>query len=310
MKGCSLQAEPSNAIRQAVRDFAVKEGMSFFDLREQKGLLRNLMLRIASTGEIMVMVAFARAEKVKREKLLNFILQKFPHITTLVYTINVKKNDSLNELSMETFYGNGYITEKLKLRNGKELFFRISPQSFFQTNTLQANRLYAAISEFAEFKDNEIVYDLYTGCGTIAGFVAGEVQRVTGIENVKQAVLDARVNAELNHIANAEFLVGDMQYMLNGDTFRHHGMPQVIITDPPRAGMHPDVVKDILKTAPERIIYISCNPSTQARDAAILSEKYTVKKIQPVDMFPHTSHIENIALLQLKTEPGITGGEL
>jgi 23S rRNA (uracil1939-C5)-methyltransferase len=300
IKQCHLQPEPSNAIRLEVRDFAVKNNMPFFDLREQQGFLRNLMVRNTSTGEVMVMVALFREDKAMREKLLKHIAKTFPQITTLIYAINPKKNDSLYDLEMETYSGNGYITEKLKLRNGKDLTFRISPQSFFQTNTAQANVLYAKASEFAEFKGTENVFDLYTGCGTIASFIAGEVKRVVGIESVKQAVIDARTNAELNGITNAEFFTGDMQYMLSEDFYRHNGIPDVVITDPPRIGMHPDTVKDLLKAAPEKIVYISCNPSTQARDIAILAEKYKVKKNQPVDMFPHTSHVENIALLVKK----------
>jgi 23S rRNA (uracil1939-C5)-methyltransferase len=297
IKECHLQPEPSNAIRLAVREFALREKMPFFDLREQQGFLRNLMIRTASTGELMVMVAFFREDRRMREKLLTHILKSFPQITTLVYTINSKKNDSLADLEMESFSGLGYITEKMKLRNGKELSFRISPQSFFQTNTAQANNLYAKASEFAEFNGTENVFDLYTGCGTIASFVAGEVKRVVGIENVKQAIIDARINAEINGITNAEFFAGDMQFMLSEDFCRHNGIPDVIITDPPRGGMHPDTVNDILKLAPAKVVYISCNPSTQARDVAMMREKYTVKKVQAVDMFPHTSHIENVALL-------------
>ncbi len=305
IKECFLQPEPSNAIRQAVRGFAEIEGMSFFDLREQQGFLRHLMIRTASTGEVMALVTFGSDDRRKREKLLGFMQKQFPGLTTIVYAINTKKNDSLYDLEMVNYTGSGYITEKLKLRKqgqslheSGELSFRISPQSFFQTNTAQANNLYRIASEFAGFRGTELVYDLYTGCGTIAGYIAGEVKRVVGIESVKQAVADARINAELNHITNAEFLVGDMLYMLNEDTFRHHGIPDVVITDPPRAGMHPDVTADLLKAAPQKIIYISCNPSTQARDVALLAQKYAVKKIQPVDMFPHTSHVENVALLE------------
>lgn len=308
IKECFLQPEPSNALRQAVRNFAEKEGMSFFDLREQQGLLRSMMVRTSSTGEVMAVIIFGKDERIKREKLLHFIQKQFPAITTIVYAINTKKNDSLYDLEMVTFSGNGYITEKLKsskasksATKGGELIFRISPQSFFQTNTPQANNLYGIVSEFAGLQGNEVVYDLYTGCGTIAGYIAGEAGRVVGIESVKQAVADARLNAELNQIKNAEFLVGDMLYMLNEDTYRHHGIPQVVITDPPRAGMHPDVVGDLLKITPAKIVYISCNPSTQARDVERLSEKYEVKKIQPVDMFPHTSHVENVALLERKS---------
>jgi len=300
IKECHLQPEPSNAIRLAVRDYAIRGGMEFFDLREQQGFLRNLMVRNTSDGEVMVMIAFFKEDKPMRERLLKYLVKTFPQITTLTYTINSKKNDSLFDLDMKTFSGEGYITEKMKLRNGNELKFRISPQSFFQTNTPQANILYTKASEMAEFKGDELVFDLYTGCGTIACFIAGEVKKVVGIEYVKQAIIDARINAGLNNITNAEFFTGDMQYMLSEDFCRHNGIPDVVITDPPRGGMHPDTINDLLKLAPAKIVYISCNPSTQARDIALMSEKYMVKKIQPVDMFPHTSHIENIALLVRK----------
>ena len=300
LKECHLQQETSDAIRKSVRNFAVKEKMPFFDLRAQEGFLRNLMIRTAATGEVMVMVAFFKENKTMRERLLTHILKGFPQVTTLTYTINSKKNDSLADLTIETFSGGGYITEKMKRSDGSELCFRVSPQSFFQTNTAQANKLYGIAAEFAAFKGDENVFDLYTGCGTIASYIANEVKKVTGIEYVKQAVLDARTNAELNNIKNTEFLTGDMQYMLNDDFCKHHGKPDVIITDPPRNGMHPDTVNDILKLAPPKIVYISCNPSTQARDVGILAEKYSVKKMQPVDMFPHTSHVENVALLVRK----------
>jgi len=300
IKECHLQPEPSNAIRLAVRDYAIKNRLPFFDLRAQEGFLRNLMIRTTSDGQVMVMVAFFENNRMMREKLLNHIQKTFPQVTTITYTINGKKNDSLYDLEMQTFSGDGYITEKMKLKNGKELCFRISPQSFFQTNTDQANKLYSIASNFAEFKGNENVFDLYTGCGTIASFIAGEVQRVVGIESVKQAVVDARVNAEINNIKNAEFFAGDMQFMLSEDFCRHNGIPDAIITDPPRIGMHPDTVGDLLKLAPQKIVYISCNPSTQARDIGLMTEKYAVKKIQPVDMFPHTSHVENVALLVKK----------
>jgi 23S rRNA (uracil1939-C5)-methyltransferase len=297
LKECHLQPEPSNSIRNEVREFTVDEKMPYFDLNAQEGLLRNIMVRNTTTGEIMVVVVFARDDKPMRDKLLQHISEKFPQITSLQYIINTKRNDVFSDLPSVAYKGKEYITEHLIKKNGDVLQFRISPQSFFQTNTLQANALYQKVSEYANLQGNEIVYDLYTGCGTIASFVASEAASVVGIEYVEQAVSDARVNAELNKIKNVEFFAGDMQKMLTEEFCRHHGIPNVIITDPPRAGMHPDVVAAILKMAPEKIVYVSCNPSTQARDIALLKEKYTVKKMQPFDMFPHTSHVENIALL-------------
>ncbi|MGP8214942.1 MAG: 23S rRNA (uracil(1939)-C(5))-methyltransferase RlmD [Bacteroidia bacterium] len=300
IKECYLQPEPSDSIRNAVREFAVKENMPFFDIRWQQGFLRNLMVRTTVTGELMAVFVFFREDKAMREKIMKYVAEKFPSITSLMYIINPKKNDSISDLNAELYKGQPYITEELKLRNGKRLSFRISPQSFFQTNTAQANALYAKVSEFAGLKGNETVFDLYTGCGTIASFVAGEAKHVTGIEYVEQAVADARLNAQLNNIANVDFFAGDMKDMLTEEFCRHHGIPQVVITDPPRGGMHPEVVDALLKIAPEKIVYISCNPSTQARDVAMMAEKYTVKIIQPVDMFPHTSHVENVGLLVRK----------
>ncbi|HSY77580.1 MAG TPA: 23S rRNA (uracil(1939)-C(5))-methyltransferase RlmD, partial [Bacteroidia bacterium] len=300
IKECHLQPEPSDSIRNAVREFAVKEKMPFFDIRWQEGFLRNLMVRTTETGELMVVFVFFREDKAMREKIMNHIAEKFPAITSLMYIINPKKNDSISDLNAEPFKGPPYITEQLKLRNGKSLNFRISPQSFFQTNTAQANALYAKTSEFADLKGDEVVFDLYTGCGTIASFIAGEAKHVTGIEYVEQAVIDAKLNAQLNNITNVDFHAGDMKDLLTEEFCRHHGIPQVVITDPPRGGMHPDVINALLKIAPEKIVYVSCSPPTQARDVAMMAEKYAVKTIQPVDMFPHTSHVENIALLVRK----------
>ncbi len=294
---CYLQPEPSNSIRNEVREFTRKERMPYFDLNAQEGLLRNIMIRTTITGEIMVVVVFAQDDSKMRDKLLANILQKFPQITSLQYIINTKKNDVFSDLPSVTYSGKDYITEHLVKKNGDVLQFRISPQSFFQTNTTQTNVLYQKVSEYAGLKGNEIVYDLYTGCGTIASFIASEAASVVGIEYVEQAVIDAKQNAQLNGIKNVDFFAGDMQKMLTEEFCRHHGIPNVIITDPPRMGMHPDVVNAILKMAPEKIVYVSCNPSTQARDIALMKEKYMVKKIQPFDMFPHTSHVENIALL-------------
>ena len=250
IKECHLQPEPSNKIRLAVKEFAIKENMPFFDIRWQQGFLRNLMVRNTSTGELMVVFIFFMEDKEMREKIMNYIAQQFPEITSLSYIINPKKNDSISDLEAIPYKGLPYITEELTCRDGRKLKFRISPQSFFQTNTAQANALYTKVSEFAELKGTEIVFDLYTGCGTIAGFIAGEARHVTGIEYVEQAVTDAKLNAGLNNITNVDFHAGDMKDMLTEDFCRHHGIPQVVITDPPRGGMHPDVVNALLKIAP------------------------------------------------------------
>jgi 23S rRNA (uracil1939-C5)-methyltransferase len=297
---CHLQPEPSNSIRNEVREFTVKEKMPYFDLNAQEGLLRNIMVRNTSTGEVMVVVVFFHDDKNLRDKLMAHIQQKFPQITSLQYIINPKKNDSFSDLSAVTYSGQDYITEQMIKKNGDVLKFRISPQSFFQTNTAQANAVYQKVSEYAALTGDEIVYDLYTGCGTIASFIASEAASIVGIEYVEQAVSDAKINTGLNKIKNVEFFAGDMQKMLTEEFFRHHGLPKVVITDPPRMGMHPDVVAALLKMAPEKIVYVSCNPSTQARDIALMKDKYTVTKIQPFDMFPHTSHVENVALMVRK----------
>jgi 23S rRNA (uracil1939-C5)-methyltransferase len=297
IRECHLQPEPSNSIRNEVREFTIKENMPYFDLNAQEGFLRNIMVRNTVAGEVMVVVVFFKDDKKMRERLMANILEKFPQITSLQYIINPKKNDSFSDLKAVTYSGKEYITEQLVKKNGDILNFRISPQSFFQTNTAQANSLYQKVSEYAALKGDEIVYDLYTGCGTIASFIASEAKSVVGIEYVEQAVTDAKANAELNKIKNVEFFAGDMQKMLTEEFLRHHGLPKVVISDPPRMGMHPDVVAALLKMAPEKIVYVSCNPSTQARDIALMKEKYKVTKIQPFDMFPHTSHVENIALL-------------
>ncbi len=297
LQECWLQPEPSNTIRNEVREFSIKEKMPYFDLNAQEGLLRNIMVRNTSTGELMVVVVFFREDKKMRDQLLNHIKDKFPQITSLQYIINPKKNDTFSDLPAATFYGKDHIMEHMIKKNGEVLKFKISPQTFFQTNTAQANAVYQKVSEYAALNGDEIVYDLYTGCGTIASFIASEAASVVGIEYVEQSVKDARVNAELNNIKNTEFFAGDMQKMLTEEFFRHHGLPKVVITDPPRMGMHPDVVAALLKMAPEKIVYVSCNPSTQARDIALMKDKYTVTKIQPFDMFPHTSHVENVALM-------------
>lgn len=297
---CHLQREPSNSIRKAIRAFAIKERIPFFDMRLKEGLLRNLIIRTTASGEVMVLIVFYGENINEIEKIMEYIKSSFPALNSLLYCVNSKMNDTLDDIDIKVFSGEGYINEKLILKNGKELTFRISARSFFQTNTGQANKLYLKVSEFASFKGNESVYDLYCGCGTISCFIAGEVANVKGLEYVKQAVDDARRNSALNNILNTEYFAGDIKELLTEEFCRHNGLPDVIITDPPRAGMNDEVILALLKIAPRKIIYISCNPSTQARDISMLSDKYVIKKIQPVDMFPHTSHIENICLMELK----------
>jgi 23S rRNA (uracil1939-C5)-methyltransferase len=290
---CYLQAEPSNSIRLAVKDYAVKNNLSFFDLKEQHGLLRNLIIRSSSNGQLMVIVAFHAGEESDREGLLNFLSTTFPQITSLMYVINIKRNDTISDLEIKTFKGNDHIVEEME-----GLQFKIGPKSFYQTNSEQAYELYKITRNFAAIKPNEIVYDLYTGTGTIANFVAHQAEKVIGIEYVPSAIDDAHINSEINKITNTSFYAGDMKDVLNDDFIAENGKPDVIITDPPRAGMHEDVVKKILEIAPERVVYVSCNPATQARDLALMDVDYKVTKVQPVDMFPHTHHVENVVLLE------------
>lgn len=292
---CYLQAHPSNAIRLAVKDFAVKNGMPFFNLRQQHGLLRQLFIRNTLQGELMVIVSFARDEKEPREALLSHLQQQFPEITSLMFVINTKKNDSISDLDIQLFAGKDHIVEQLD-----GLQFKIGPKSFFQTNSAQTLQLYQKTRELAQLTGNELVYDLYTGVGTIAAFVAKQAKQVVGIEYIDQAIADAKINASLNSITNTSFFAGDMKNVLNDNFIAAHGRPEVIISDPPRAGMHEDVVKKILEIAPQRLVYVSCNPASQARDIAMMQEQYEVKQVQPVDMFPHTHHVENIALLEKK----------
>lgn len=294
LETCYLQPEPSNAIRLAVRDFTLQNAYTYQDMRNHKGLLRNLIVRNTSSGELMVIVVFGEDNEPYRLMLLNFIKEAFPQITALHYVINNKPNDSISDLDVHIFAGQAYITETME-----DLNFRIGPKSFFQTNSNQALALYRLTRAFAGLKPSDIVYDLYTGTGTIANFVAQNCSKVVGIEYVEAAVEDARVNSEQNKIRNTIFVAGDMAKVLTADFVRNHGKPDVIITDPPRAGMHPKVIEQILEIMPNRIVYVSCNPATQARDLTLLAEKYTIDRLQPVDMFPHTSHVENIALLNL-----------
>lgn len=290
---CWLQPDPSNPIRNAVREYALQNQLSFFDLRNKSGFLRNIIIRTASTGEIMVIVVFHEELKEEREKLLNFVADRFPEITSLLYVINEKGNDTITDQEVITFKGRDFIIEEME-----GLQFRIGPKSFYQTNSEQAYELYKVARKFACLTGNEIVYDLYTGTGTIANFVAHQAKEVIGIEYVPEAIEDAKINSEVNNLKNTLFYAGDMKDILNAEFIEKHGRPDVIITDPPRAGMHEDVINAILLAAPERIVYVSCNPGTQARDILMLSGAYHVAKIQPVDMFPHTHHVENVVLLE------------
>jgi 23S rRNA (uracil1939-C5)-methyltransferase len=293
IKECHLQPDPSNHIRNAVRDYAIRQSLQFFDLREQKGFLRNIVIRNSLEGKVMVIVVFFHEDVEKREGLLDFLDSTFPQITSLLYVINQKRNDSLNDQEPVLYRGDNYLVEEM---NG--LKFRIGPKSFYQTNTRQALELYKIAAGFAGLTGKEIVYDLYTGTGTIANFIAGSASKVVGIEYVEDAVADAGINSGINNIGNTFFFAGDMKDILTDDFLSENGRPDVIITDPPRGGMHEDVVKVIANAAPAKIVYISCNPSTQARDIFLLSEYYKVKRVQPVDMFPHTHHVENVVLLE------------
>ena len=292
---CYLQEEPSNAIRNEIKRYALEHNLTFFDLREQIGLLRNIIIRSTSTGEWMLIVSFHYDDKEVIEKILNHVSDKFPQITSLQYVINSKRNDTIGDLDIILFKGNDSIYE-----NMEGLKFKIGPKSFYQTNSDQAYELYKVTRNFAAIKDSDIVYDLYTGTGTIANFVAHQAKKIVGIEYVPAAIADAKINSQINTIHNTVFYAGDMKDMLNDLFIAENGKPDVIITDPPRAGMHDDVTKKILEIAPQRIVYVSCNPATQARDLALLDEKYKVTKVQPVDMFPQTHHVENVVLLELR----------
>ena len=299
---CHLQEEPSNSIRLEVRKYAVENKLTFFDIRKQHGFLRTLMIRSTSGGGWMVVVVFFYEDKEAREKLLKHLAGKFPQITSLQYVINSKRNDSIFDQEVKTFSGEDFIEEEMPAgpdgRSGGEgLKFRISPKSFFQTNSLQAYELYKVTRDLAGLKGDEVVYDLYTGTGTIANFVASKAKKVVGIEYIPVAIEDAKVNSRINNISNTAFFAGDIKDVLDNDFVLIHGKPDVIITDPPRAGMHEDVVNKILELNPEKIIYVSCNPATQARDISLMSEKYFTEQVQPVDMFPHTAHVESVAKL-------------
>ncbi len=300
VKQCYLQPDPSNAIRLLAKEVAVNENIPFFDLRKQIGFLRTLTIRTANTGEVMVILQVTYDKMEWIEKILKAITEKFPQVTSVNYIINGKKNDTFADLDVICWKGNAYITEKMLTPDGsKTLQFRVGPKSFYQTNSDQAYELYKVAAHMADLKGNELVYDLYTGTGTIANFVAGQSKKVIGLEYVAAAIEDAKTNSKLNNITNTEFFAGDIKDLLDDEFLNQHGRPDVIITDPPRAGMHEDVCKMLLKALPKRIVYVSCNPATQARDLKILSEKYSISDVQPVDMFPHTVHVENVVRLDL-----------
>ncbi|RDY58284.1 23S rRNA (uracil(1939)-C(5))-methyltransferase RlmD [Flagellimonas nanhaiensis] len=290
---CHLQENPSNAIRLEVKKFATENGLPFFNPRKQEGLLRTLMIRTASTGEIMVLFQFFEDNEPQREPLLNHIQEQFPEITSLLYVINQKQNDTIYDQEIICHSGQDHIFEEME-----GLRFKINAKSFYQTNSEQAYELYKVTREFAGLTGNELVYDLYTGTGTIAQFVSKKAKKVIGVESVPEAIEDAKANALLNNISNTEFFVGDMKNVFNDSFIEEHGHPDVIITDPPRDGMHKMVVEQLLQVAPKRIVYVSCNSATQARDLALMKDDYQVIKVQPVDMFPQTHHVENVVLLE------------
>jgi 23S rRNA (uracil1939-C5)-methyltransferase len=290
---CHLQEDPSNAIRNEIREFAKKNQLEFFNPRNHEGFLRTLMIRTASTGEIMVLIQFFKENKKNRELLLDFIAERFPEITSLQYVINGKPNDTIYDQDIQLYKGRDYILEEME-----GLHFSINAKSFYQTNSEQAYELYKITREFAGLTGNEIVYDLYTGTGTIAQFVSKNAKKVIGVEAVPEAIADAKKNAKRNNIANCDFFVGDMKLVFNESFIAKNGKPDVIITDPPRDGMHKDVIDQILKIGPEKIVYVSCNSATQARDLALMDAHYKVTKVRPVDMFPQTHHVENVVLLE------------
>lgn len=288
---CYLQPEPGNAIRLAVKQFAIEHNIAFYNLRNHEGTLRNLIIRITSTHELMVILSFTEKNE-QTTALLQFIADKFPEITSLQYVVNQKVNDTITDLPIEVFKGNPFIMEQMG-----DLRFKIGPTSFYQTNTKQAARLYQVAKDFAKIGKEDVVYDLYTGTGTIANFVAKDARKVVGIEYVDAAIEDAKENSTLNGLDNTYFYAGDMAKVLTPEFVQQNGNPQIVITDPPRAGMHPAVIEQLIAMEPQRIVYVSCNPATQARDITLLAPHYTVAKIQPVDMFPHTQHVENVVLL-------------
>ena len=295
IKKCHLQKDPSNAIRLETKKFATENGLTFFNPRNQYGLLRTLMIRTSSIGEIMILVQFFEDDKEKRELLLNHLSTTFPEITSLLYVINPKQNDTIYDQEIICFSGRDHIFEEME-----GLKFKINAKSFYQTNSEQAYELYKITRNFANLNGDELVYDLYTGTGTIAQFVSKKAKKVIGIESVPEAILDAKANAERNKVENVDFFVGDMKNVFNEQFIAQNGVPDVIITDPPRDGMHKDVVQQILNIAPKKVVYVSCNSATQARDLELMKEMYNITKVQPVDMFPQTHHVENVVLLEKK----------
>jgi len=292
---CHLQRDPSNAIRNGVKEFATKNNIPFFNARNQEGLLRTLMIRTSSTGELMVLVQFFEDAEAQRKLVLEYLKETFPEITSLLYVINEKGNDTIYDQDVICYAGRDHIFEEME-----GLKFKINAKSFYQTNSEQAYELYKITRDFAELKGDETVFDLYTGTGTIAQFVAKKAKKVIGVEAVPDAIIAAKENAQLNEIENVEFYVGDMKNVFNDAFIAQHGQPDVVITDPPRDGMHKDVVAQLIKIKADRIVYVSCNSATQARDLALLDPYYKVERVQPVDMFPQTHHVENVVLLKLK----------
>jgi 23S rRNA (uracil1939-C5)-methyltransferase len=297
LKNCYLQPEPSNQIRLAIREFAIENNFTFYDTKAHCGFLRNLIVRTASTGELMVIIIFAENEEVNITRTLEHVAGAFPQITSLMYVVNTKKNDTINDQEILLYQGTPYIFEEME-----GLRFKVGPISFYQTNSQQAKKLYEVARQFAGFTGTETVYDLYCGTGTITNFIAKSVKKVIGIEYVPSAIEDAIVNSAINEISNTHFVTGDIAKTLNEAFFNLHGKPDIIITDPPRSGMHPKVIEEILNARPEKIVYVSCNPATQARDIAMMQENYSLVKSQPVDMFPQTHHVENVCLLVRKED--------
>ena len=292
---CYLQGSLSNDLRMFIKDFALENKIEFFDLREQTGYLRNLIIRTSSTGENMMILSVAKDEPQLLDLILNAVKEKFTELTSIMYVVNSKRNDTISDLDIECFSGRDHIFEEME-----GLKFKIGPKSFYQTNSEQAYELYKITRDFADIKNTDLVYDLYTGTGTIANFIAKSAKHVVGVEYIPEAIEDAKENSKLNNIGNTSFFAGDMKDILNDDFITKNGKPDVVITDPPRAGMHESVTRKILEIGAKKVVYVSCNPATQARDLEILAEKYTVSKVQPVDMFPHTHHVENVVLLSLK----------
>ncbi|UAY51989.1 23S rRNA (uracil(1939)-C(5))-methyltransferase RlmD [Ferruginibacter albus] len=292
---CFLMDDVNNQIRNHLRSFALENGFTFYDIKQHTGWLRNVIIRFCSTGELMVNIVLGYEDEEQRNKLCDYLLQQVPSITTLLYTINTKWNDSIFDLSPQTYYGKGFVIEQLGAYK-----FKIGPKSFFQTNTKQAEKLYNIVNDFAALTGNETVYDLYCGTGSIGIYVSKNAKKIIGVETIAEAIEDAKENALLNNITHADFFAGDVINICNDEFFAMHGKPDVVITDPPRAGMHEKLVHKLLQIAAPTIVYVSCNTATQARDIALLSEKYSVEKIQPADLFPHTHHIECVALLKLK----------